>query len=424
MPRRWGQRSSNANATAVDAEQIVKGVDVGDFACDCDQKARRPDGSVEDPVVSVHSAPGGVGSRSQFIRESSTEKFRGPRKVWWFEKGGQRHDATLSLNDAVPEHEMSEAAAEYRLRIRLQYLRLQGLSKEEIAREVQRALGWVTRWWDKTPTEVPRPREVPPYVAEYNLRMLACGVEPFRPAVLCRRYVEDTDGLYLECAQAMPWRQAVFRKRNYETGEVTVTNIASSRQDCSYRGLHTGIPRLDNALDRIRRQFNVKDPRAYLLNNFYPDGNTSIAPHQHDFWSAILSFGASRVFTLDGHPVLLGDGDLLVFGTQRHGVPKMPAVKDGRISVAIFWYPEEALRDSERCAECGLDCELLQAADNGRMYCEDCWRSWNSRSTALRAGVQAQMSSDTLMQAVPGGFDDMEEDMQLQAALQLSMMDF
>jgi len=47
---------------------------------------------------------------------------------------------------------------------------------------------------------------------------------------------EDTQGLYLECAQQMPWRQAVFRERNYDAGEVTVTNIASSRQDCSYGG--------------------------------------------------------------------------------------------------------------------------------------------------------------------------------------------
>lgn len=67
---------------------------------------------------------------------------------------------------------------------------------------------------------VKRPKDVPPYVAEYNLRMLSLGIEPFRPASLLRNYAKDTKGLYLECAQAMPWRQAVFRKRNYQTGEV------------------------------------------------------------------------------------------------------------------------------------------------------------------------------------------------------------
>merc|ERR1712178_73125 len=111
--------------------------------------------------------------------------------------------------------------------------------------------------WDKPPEDIPRPRDLPKYVADYNLRMLSCGVEPFRPAVLQRRYMTDTEGLYEECAQKMPWVQAVFRKRNYETGDVTVTNIASSRQNCSYRGLKTGIPRLDKALDRVRRDFDI-----------------------------------------------------------------------------------------------------------------------------------------------------------------------
>ena len=37
--------------------------------------------------------------------------------------------------------------------------------------------------------------------------------------------LEDTEGLYLECAQEMPWRQAVFRKRNYQTGEVTAPRL-------------------------------------------------------------------------------------------------------------------------------------------------------------------------------------------------------
>ena len=37
--------------------------------------------------------------------------------------------------------------------------------------------------------------------------------------------------------------------------------------------------------------------------------------------------------------MLLRDGDLIVFGTQRHGVPEMPEVGDGRISVPIFFWP-------------------------------------------------------------------------------------
>ena len=36
-----------------------------------------------------------------------------------------------------------------------------------------------------------------------------------------------------------------------------------------------------------------------------------------------LSFGSPRILTVDGRPMLLRDGDLIVFGTQNHGVPAM-----------------------------------------------------------------------------------------------------
>lgn len=388
MGRRWGHRSSETASAPVTPEDAS-------IAAEC-----------ADPL---HAARG----LGQCEAATATRRI-GPLKVRWVEKGGFRREATLRLDDPIPEVE-SEAAAEYRLRIKASFFRKQGMSKEQIAKELGRAPGWVTLWWDKLPAAVPRPREVPPYVADYNLRMWDCGVEPFRPAVLRRRYMTDTVGLYEECAQQMPWRQAVFRKRNYETGEVTVTNIASSRQDCSYRGLQTGIARLDKALDRIRREFDIADPRAYLLNNFYPDGNTSIAPHQHDFWSAILSFGASRVFTVDGQPTLLGDGDLLVFGTQRHGVPKMPDVTGGRVSVAIFWQPENkgaALPDGMTCAQCGRRCDLLQESEDGNMYCEECWRSWQGHAVA---GFTSDMiDSDT----------EVAEDDLIAAVLQISRNDY
>jgi len=239
----------------------------------------------------------------------------------------------------------------------------QGRSKASVAKELARPEGWINSHWGMTLDrlrEVKRPREVAKYVSEYETRMLSKGVEPFRPPSLRRKYMSDSSGMYEECAAAMPWRQAVLRKRNYETGEVTITNVASNRQDCTFPRLRTGIPRLDSVLQRIKEDYEINDPGAYLMCNWYPDGNTNIAPHQHDFWSAILSFGESRVFTLDWQPLLLGDGDLLVFGTQRHSVPKMPSVKSGRLSVAIFWYPER--READGTFNISLDTSVAEAA--------------------------------------------------------------
>lgn len=141
---------------------------------------------------------------------------------------------------------------------------------------------------------------------------------------------------------------------------MTITSIASSRQDCSFPGLRTGLPHIDDLLARVKKDFEIEDPGAYLLCNWYPDGNTSIASHQHDFWSAIISFGTERIFMLDGQEILLGHGDLLVFGTQRHSVPKMPKVKDGRISLCIFWYPER--RKADGVFTITLDSALAEGA--------------------------------------------------------------
>lgn len=306
---------------------------------------------------------------SQDVKDGHTqpEKNREPAQVavkvsqvcHWYENR-QNHEATLSLRDNVPLPDLAPVAIEYRHRLRAMWMHQQGRCKAEVAKELGRPEGWVTSCWNMTAEQIKRPREVAKYIAEYETRMLKEGVEPFCPPSLRRRYMSDSSGMYEECAAGMPWRQAVLRKRNYETGEVTITKVASNRQDCTFPNLKTGIPRLDVMLQKVKEDFQINDPGAYVICNWYPDGNTNIAPHQHDFWSAILSFGAPRVFTLDWNPLLLGDGDLLVFGTQRHSVPKMPSVKEGRLSVAIFWYPER--RHADASFNISLDPSIAEAA--------------------------------------------------------------
>ena len=39
-----------------------------------------------------------------------------------------------------------------------------------------------------------------------------------------------------------------------------------------------------------------------------------VGAHRHDCWTALLSFGADRILTVDAQPVLLRDGDLIVPG--------------------------------------------------------------------------------------------------------------
>jgi hypothetical protein len=129
-------------------------------------------------------------------------------------------------------------------------------------------------------------------------------------------------------------------KRDYKTGQVWDTGHRLLREKAQ-SGLHTGIPSVDSAIARIVEDFKIDDPGAYLLCNRSRDGRAFIAPHQHDFWSATFSFGAPRVFLLDRMPLVLEDGDVLIFGNQRHSVPKMlePNPCGERISLSLFWHP-------------------------------------------------------------------------------------
>merc|ERR1719498_2129767 len=108
------------------------------------------------------------------------------------------------------------------------------------------------------------------------------------------------------------------------------------------------VPALDKLLQRLFGEFGLEDRvmRAGLL--WYPDGDSDAVPHRHDCCTALLSFGAPRILTIDKPPILLRDGDLIIFGTQRHGVPKLPdnpfddQFGGGRVSVPIFYMPNEA----------------------------------------------------------------------------------
>jgi len=338
---------------------------------------------------------------SNCCRNGAASSVSGFRRLQYTDRG-RLHEINLDVEAALPAPTYSTAATEYIATLRAHYLRDAGCTSAKTAAKLHRTEAEVERWWQIAPSDLARPRDIPPYICTYELRMMHAGVEPFRGAELRRKYVPNASGLYAECVQGLPWQQAMVRQRNYQTGDLAVTSTASNRQDCVLRGTRTGIPRLDDVLRRVRDDFRIEDPRAFMVNNWYPDGRSGIGAHNHDHWSAILSFGSSRVFLLDDKPILLGDGDLLVFGTQRHGLPKMPAVAEGRVSIAIFWYPEQrgtsasASRGGEACAGCGMQDVLLQEAPDGNSYCEICWATILERSSH-RTSNQLQAAEDDML---------------------------
>merc|ERR1712232_607088 len=102
-------------------------------------------------------------------------------------------------------------------------------------------------------------------------------------------------------------------------------------------------PRFDKLIQDMVRDFRLPDPlveRYTVKMNWYPDGLASVSPHRHDNWTLLLSLGSPRVLTVDKANVLMEDGDIILFGTQSHGVPEMPSCTGGRLSVVLMFAPD------------------------------------------------------------------------------------
>jgi len=71
--------------------------------------------------------------------------------------------------------------------------------------------------------------------------------------------------------------------------------------------------------------------------NYYRDGQDYTPRHRHPGTrQLVISLGATRRLTVESTNYNLNSGDVIVFGSQLHGVPKDASCHQGRISIAIF----------------------------------------------------------------------------------------
>jgi len=105
---------------------------------------------------------------------------------------------------------------------------------------------------------------------------------------------------------------------------------------------------LDDLVYRVVRDFSLPVPQAvpgdtaqYTIKmNWYPDGLAQVTDHRHDVWTVLVSLGCPRVLNVDNARVLMEDGDAILFGTQRHGVPPGPPTQGGRLSLVLMFHPD------------------------------------------------------------------------------------
>jgi len=328
-------------------------------------------------------------------------------------------------------HRFYELNERYKNIFRIQYWRKQGKSKAEVARILQLETNVIASKWDVHPAQVKAPRGFAPYVREYELYLLRINFEPFKPVQLIRNFAPRS-GLYNILRREIKFVPAVLRKRNRDTGTVTVTQTKTGkRMNASFRRLRTGIAVLDELLESVRVSLNIQDPDAYLILNYYANGRSTIGSHQHDFWSAILTFGASRVMLVDNRPVVLHDGDLIVLGTQKHGIPKQPSINQGRVSVAVFYHPERGPVASQKAEVEHL--ETAQPTYRTSVKMENL-KSSNTISSAVNIispSIETGLGGDPLsalyergakkkVPMIPTLSHDLTEDEQLALALYLS----
>ena len=170
-----------------------------------------------------------------------------------------------------------------------------------------------------------------------------------------RGFLTGADELYDVLVAERPWRQGRLFRYERTIDEPRLTNAV--------RVTDPNVPRELLAPHRwLQHRYGARFAGFALA--WYRDGNDSIAFHRDtdmrwldETVIAILSLGAARPFRLRPrehrnrheldlhgavHDLMPGSGDLLVMGgTAQHGwehaVPKVPALRRGRISVQWRW---------------------------------------------------------------------------------------
>lgn len=230
---------------------------------------------------------------------------------------------------------LSPEIKDYQDKLKAIALGRRGMEKKDVAERLNRSAKWVQKWWREEPMTLRKPKG-----ATY------ADPNEWRDCEFQRGFAGKTD-IYRKLVERVEWHDAVVVKRNAQDGGRSLevqfdkegNKVAAKRKCASYNG---EVPELDAVVSRLCKHLDLEEDLARVFMNWYPDGENVTGNHRHNAWTALLSFGGPRILQVDHKPYVMFDGDLIVFGQQMHGVPKMPdATNEGRISVVLFFHPTE-----------------------------------------------------------------------------------
>ncbi|CAJ1443009.1 unnamed protein product [Effrenium voratum] len=280
-------------------------------------------------------------------------------------------DAHLAWSGSF-DSQTSSAHGEYKDRLRVIHLRKQGWAKAEIANDIGRSERFVARWWQLEPLAVPRPPGVHQYLAHSMIGdQKVDRTDMWRGVEIVRGFFKDTTGLYEEVTSKFTsWKQGASETKDFRTASYFLRYDREGKMrmmTMKSAGYHSGVvPRLDALVGKIHQKVGITDPNHGAGMYWFSDGDASVGSHRHVFWSARVALGAERIMMVDKTPILMQEGDLVIIGPQRHGVPSMPEISEGSLRISVPFKPQKKVqKQPERSEEVSQEGEVMDEGESG-----------------------------------------------------------
>jgi hypothetical protein len=97
------------------------------------------------------------------------------------------------------------------------------------------------------------------------------------------------------------------------------------------------FPEVVSAIETTISEYSIRKLCAGVYINYYKDKDDWTPNHTHPGTTQIIiSLGGFRKFLYGKKEIVSENGDIIVFGSGSHGVPKSEIPTEGRISIALF----------------------------------------------------------------------------------------
>lgn len=128
---------------------------------------------------------------------------------------------------------------------------------------------------------------------------------------------------YEELRDNIQWVEGVRSKRGF-------TRLARPLE-------HGENPTVDALIQLTLQKLGVNIVLLGIYVNYYKDGAHWTPNHTHPGTKQIIiSLGATRTLSVAKKDYLMGNGDVVIFGSATHGIAKEPSVTEGRISIGLL----------------------------------------------------------------------------------------